>query len=138
VDSTGNLNAGTPQNFQDGGGGTTDAAGKIGGADSFAGDDDEVLLSNEIIGSNATWTLTAWIKTASSAKQTIYGEGNLSTGNYLYIDKESSSYVEFYLDSPPDYPLFNGTKNVEDNEWHHIAIVQTSQLQPMIRPLLDY
>jgi hypothetical protein len=110
VDSTGNSNDGTPQNFQDGGGGTTDATGKIGGADFFAGDDDEVLLSNEIIGGSVQWTLTVWMKTASSAKQTIYGEGNLSTGNYLYIDKDSTSYVEFYLENDPEgWPIFSGT-----------------------------
>jgi len=127
VDSTGNSNDGTPQNFQDGGGGTTNAAGKIGGADSFAGDDDEVLLPNEIIGSSAAWTVTVWMKTASSAKQTIYGEGNLSTGNYLYIDKDSTSYVEFYLQNDPEgWPIFSGTKNVEDNKFHHVAIVQRS------------
>ncbi|MGD8989249.1 MAG: DUF2341 domain-containing protein, partial [Syntrophobacterales bacterium] len=127
VDSTGNNTAATPQNFQDGGGGTTDATGKIGGADSFAGDDDEVLLPNELIGGSTQWTMSAWIQTTSTAKQTIYGEGSSSTTNYLYIDKEADSYVAWYLENAPEaWPYFSGDVNVEGTEFHHITIVQSA------------
>jgi len=42
LDSTANEHNGTPKNFQDGGGGTTNSTGEIDGADSFAGDDDYI------------------------------------------------------------------------------------------------
>jgi hypothetical protein len=101
--------------------GNEGVTGKIAGGQNFDGSDDEVRFSDAIIGGRAAWTLTAWMKTASSAKQTIYGEGDLSTGNYLYIDKESNSYVEFYVENGPDWALFNGSTNVEDNQFHHVA-----------------
>ena len=61
VDSTGNLNVGTPQNFQDGGGGSTNATGKIGGADYFAGDDDLVDCGNNGILNVNYLTIELWI-----------------------------------------------------------------------------
>lgn len=66
-DSTGYNNHGTPLNFQDGGGGTTNAIGKIGGANLFAGDDDWVEIphssSLEISGNQVS--LSAWVKMTS-------------------------------------------------------------------------
>ena len=66
-DSTIYNNHGTPLNFQDGGGGTTDAVGKIGGADYFAGDDDwvEIPHSSSLEISGNTVSLSAWIKMTS-------------------------------------------------------------------------
>jgi hypothetical protein len=65
VDSTGNSGAGTAQNFQDGGGGTTNATGKIGGADYFAGDDDYVNCgSNAILNVNYA-TVELWLNVSS-------------------------------------------------------------------------
>jgi hypothetical protein len=107
-DSTSNDNDGT---FEASMTSVDQVSGKINGSLDFDGSDDEVLFSNAIIGGSTAWTLTAWIKTASAAKQTIYGEGNLSTGNYLYIDKDASTHVEYYLNNNPEgWPLFSGTK----------------------------
>jgi hypothetical protein len=124
-DSTSNDNDGT---FEASMTSADQVTGQVDGSLDFDGSDDEVLFSNAIIGGSAKWTITVWMKTASAAKQTIYSEGDLSTGNYLYIDKDPSSHVEFYLENNPEgWPLFSGTKNVEDDEFHHVAIVQRSQ-----------
>ena len=61
VDSTGNNTAATPQNFQDGGGGSTNATGKIGGADYFAGDDDYVDCGNNAILDVNYITIELWL-----------------------------------------------------------------------------
>ncbi|MGD9036657.1 MAG: DUF2341 domain-containing protein, partial [Syntrophobacterales bacterium] len=115
--------------------GNEGVTGKIAGGQDFDGqaapNSDEVLFSDAIIGGRAAWTLTAWIQTSSSAKQTIYGEGDVSTGstgNYLYIDKEADSYVAYYLNNDPvAWPYFSGDINVEGTQFRHITVVQRSQ-----------
>ena len=54
---------GTPVNFLDGGGGTTDAAGQINGADDFAGDDDYVEISS--FDPPHQGTVSLWVKRGS-------------------------------------------------------------------------
>jgi hypothetical protein len=88
--------------------------------------DDEVLLANPTITGRTVYTITAWIKTSSSAKMTIYGEGNTAAEEYLYIDKKSDGTVEFYLRNPPYYPIFSGTTVVDDGAWHLVTLVQRS------------
>jgi hypothetical protein len=63
-DSTSNNNNGIPKNFQDAGGGSTNAIGKIGGADYFAGDDDwiEIPHSSSLIINGNEFSLSAWVK----------------------------------------------------------------------------
>ena len=60
-----------------------------------------------------------------TGKLTIYGEGSTTTTNYLYFDKDGS-FAEFYLENPPNYPLFNGSTGLVDNAWHLVTIVQRS------------
>ena len=62
-DSTSNNNNGVPKNFQDGGGGSTNAIGKIGGAVYFAGDDDwiEIPHSASLVVSGNQVSLSAWV-----------------------------------------------------------------------------
>jgi len=66
-DSTSNDNHGTPKNFQDGGGGSTNAVGKIGGADYFAGDDDwvEIPHRDSLVIDGNQLSLSAWVKLTS-------------------------------------------------------------------------
>jgi hypothetical protein len=92
----------------------------------FDGSDDEVDLSSVPIGNRSAWTFTAWIKTTSTAKMTIYSEGNSGSDNYVYIDKRSDGKVEYYLKNSPDWPIFSGTTVVHDGEWHLVTIVQRS------------
>ncbi|HDZ84527.1 MAG TPA: DUF2341 domain-containing protein, partial [Nitrospirae bacterium] len=84
-----------PQNF-DGVVGTTDAAGKIAGADYFAGDDDFLASDPTFYGSdqfrnvyfvdhwsnvpadpdrNGTWTFSAWVQTPTAGRA-VFSEGN--------------------------------------------------------------
>ena len=61
-DSTGNPNDGTPQNFG-GAGSTTNATGKIGGADDLDGVDDYVNVGSDVLLDDlGPLTVSAWIK----------------------------------------------------------------------------
>jgi hypothetical protein len=110
---------------------TTDQVpGKINGSLDFDGSDDEIRMSNAIIGDDASFTITAWIQTGDySVHRTIYSEGNTSLGGYLnlYVGDDAGGFVKFYIDNTgSDYPEVFGTTNVEDNQPHFIALVQRS------------
>jgi hypothetical protein len=92
----------------------------------FDGSDDEVDLSSVPIGNRSAWTFTAWIKTSSTAKMTIYSEGNSGSDKYVYIDKKSDGKVEYYLRNDPNHPIFSGSTVVHDDAWHLVTIVQRS------------
>jgi hypothetical protein len=111
---------------------TTDQVpGKINGSLDFDGSDDEIRMSNAIIGDDASFTITAWIQTGDySVHRTIYSEGNTSLGGYLnlYVGDDAGGFVKFYIDNTgSDYPEVFGTTNVEDNQPHFIALVQRSK-----------
>ncbi|NIM94772.1 MAG: hypothetical protein GTO18_13810, partial [Anaerolineales bacterium] len=99
----------------------------------FDGSDDEVQRSNQIIGDRAAWSISAWIKMGADTldQRTIYSEGHSTTGEYLflYVD-DVNNYVKFYsedADPPYDWAQIEGSTNVEDNVWHHVAMVQRSK-----------
>ncbi|HLG25100.1 MAG TPA: DUF2341 domain-containing protein [Candidatus Nanoarchaeia archaeon] len=66
-DSTSNGRDGTPNNFQDGGGGTTNAPGKIDGADDFGGDDDDIDFSTGCLSSSGNFSVEAWFNAENPA-----------------------------------------------------------------------
>jgi uncharacterized repeat protein (TIGR01451 family) len=98
----------------------------------FDGSDDEVKLSSVAIGDRATWSITAWFKMDPDAadKRTIYGEGNTTQEEYLYLQvREADSTVTFYSEQFPGtvYTQMTGTSNVEDGAWHLVTVVQRSK-----------
>jgi uncharacterized repeat protein (TIGR01451 family) len=98
----------------------------------FDGSDDEVKLSSVAIGDRAAWSISAWIKMGPDAadKRTIYGEGDTTQREYLYLDvAEAGSYVTFYSEDFPGtvYTQLDGTTNVEDDAWHLVTVVQRSK-----------
>jgi hypothetical protein len=100
---------------------------------SFDGSDDEVDLSSVPIGNRSAWTFTAWIKTTSTAKMTIYSEGNTLTDNYVYIDKKSGGELEYYL---KDGPLFSGSTVLHES-CNEIQMIESCMLMAGLRePIL--
>jgi hypothetical protein len=104
--------------------------GKFGGSLDFDGSDDEVDFSDAIIGDRTAWTLTAWIQMGpdTADQRTIYSEGNTTTTEYqfVYVD-DSTSNVKFYIANPPDYPVMEVSRDVEDNQFHYVVMVQRSK-----------
>jgi hypothetical protein len=128
-DSTANANHGTSS----GGMLTGDQVpGKIDGSLDFDGSDDEISISDAIIGDRPAWTITAWMKMGADAalQRMIYSEGHTTADGYLflYVD-DTETNVRFYSEnSVGDYArIANGTTNVEDNQFHHVAMVQQSK-----------
>ncbi len=130
IDSTQYGNDGTPMNFEDNTG-TTNAIGKIGGADSFAGDNDYVTVSdsNSLDITNEL-TFEIWVKNAGGPI------------NQIVIDKRD------VVRNPPGwwrFSMWNGqtsfqvsrdvwmstswTTSIGDNTWHHVAGVMNGRLQ---------
>jgi hypothetical protein len=106
--------------------------GKINGSLDFDASDDEIRMSNAIIGDDASFTITAWIQSGDyNVHRTIYSEGNTSAGGYLNLylaDDSDGPIVKFYSVNPggDDAEVF-GTTNVEDNLPHFVALVQRSK-----------
>jgi len=124
-DSTTNANHGTTYGSMTSG---DQVAGKIGGSLDFDGSNDEVKFPDPIIGDSAAWTITAWIKMGAdtSDQRTIYSEAHETAYNgysFLYVD-DSNNYVKYYNEN--NYEVLSGSTNVEDNQFHHVAMVQRS------------
>jgi hypothetical protein len=130
-DSTSNANHGTTYGAM-----TSDdqvsGTDKIGGSLDFDGNNsepDEVKFPDPIIGNSAAWTITAWIQMGADTadQRTIYSEAHETAYNgysFLYVD-DSNNYVKYYSDNSGE--VISGTTNVEDNQPHHIAMVQRSK-----------
>jgi hypothetical protein len=105
--------------------------GKINGSLDFDGSDDEIRLSNAIIGDGAAFTITAWIQMGADTldQRTIYSEGLTSATEYLflYVD-DSTPNVRFYsVNTAFEWTKIDGTTDVEDNQPHFVAMVQRSK-----------
>ena len=127
LDSTGNGNAGTPGNFQDGGGGTTDAIGILGGADYFAGDDDEVdFASSASFNALTDMTSEIWfnIDANTTTDQTLISYYFSNTDRaYLWLD-DTTNGIRVYNDINNDNSFEATTNFVPNNgQWYHIAWV---------------
>ncbi|UCE36268.1 MAG: DUF2341 domain-containing protein [Thermoplasmata archaeon] len=125
IDSTSNDNDGTPKNFQDGGDGTTDATGRIDGADEFGGDDDYIETSSMAM--DGSRTFMAWIKPDFN-----WDDGVLHTviewyngvSRKFFIAKHSNNNMYVVHDSQDDggaYLCEIETITFSSGEWHHIA-----------------
>ena len=125
-DSTVNDNDGTPQNFDDGGGGTTDALGKIGGAVEFAGDSgwDYITIPNPTnTDPTDKFTVSVWVRKNSS----ISGEELVSRGDSYCLRIWASGRILFSkYDGSSWMTLAPAGINVSDNDWHYIVGCQNT------------
>ena len=98
-DSTSQDNDGTPQNFQDGGGGSTNAAGAIAGADEFAGDDDYVDLGTGCRVSSA-WTVSFWVHPSAPANfQRLFLQGTGACASRQVMLYWHTDHIEMRTDT---------------------------------------
>ncbi len=129
MDSTVNGNKGTPENFQNGTG-TTDAVGKIGGADDFAGDDDYIAIQNlnyNTAGQISELTACAWFRTSFI--------GSSWVENWAIVDFDRSDYFNFFVYGDTGELGFatahqtagivdmQGNTQVNDGQWHFGCVV---------------
>jgi len=121
-DSTVNDNDGTPQNFGDGGGGSTDAKGIIDGAVDFVGDNggDYITISKPTnTDPTDELTVSAWINTS------IGGSEILSRGDSYAIRVYPDGRLCFYIyDGSSWHNMAPTGVDVSDNEFHYVVAGQ--------------
>lgn len=122
-DSTSNNNHGIPKNFQDGGGGSTDAIGKIGGANYFAGDDDwiEIPHSSSIVITGNQFSLSAWVKmtTLQDDDEGIVVKSDGSNYN-MQLGIQSDERGNFRVKTPTGTTYLTGSTTLQVNQWYYL------------------
>ena len=115
-DASGNGNDGTLN-------GPTWDSGKFGGALSFDGSNDFVDCGNSSTLDFGTgdFTVSAWIKTADRAGETIFGNGGDNAGGIRYrLYVEGDPGVKILVDDNSTKYDPEGNIQVIDGQWHHI------------------
>lgn len=121
-DSTANGNHGTPQNFQDGGGGSTNSAGQISGADDLGGDDDYVDVQNTASTLNVgqAFTLEAWVKRDVTGSAHALLTKRLSDKYAWKLSIQSNNVTRFDISDGSSYQNVQG-HTISDTNWHYIV-----------------
>ena len=122
-DSTSNNNHGIPKNFQDGGGGSTYASGKIGGADYFAGDDDWIEISHRssLVISGNHLSLSAWVKMTAlqDDDEGIIIKSDGSDYN-MQLGIQGNEKGNFRVKTPTGTTYLTGSNTLQVNQWYYI------------------
>ncbi len=122
-DSTSNDNHGTPKNFQDGGGGSTNAVGKIGGANYFAGDDDwvEIPHNDSLVVNGDQLALSAWVKTTAlqDNDEGIIIKSDGSDYN-MHLGVQGNERGNLRVKTPSGTSYLIGTTTLQVNQWYYL------------------
>ena len=122
-DSTSNNNNGIPKNFQDGGGGSTNAIGKIGGADYFAGDDDwiEIPHSSSLVVSGNQVSLSAWVKMTvlQDNDEGIIIKSDGSNYN-MQLGIQGNEKGNFRVKTQTGTSSLTGSTTLQVNQWYYL------------------
>lgn len=122
-DSTSNNNNGVPRNFEDGGGGTTNAIGKIGGADYFAGDDDwiEIPHSSSLVISGNKLSLSAWVKMTAlqDNDEGIIIKSDGSNSN-MHLGIQSNEKGNFRVKTQTGTSSLTGGTTLQVDQWYYL------------------
>ncbi len=122
-DSTSNNNDGTSQNFEDGGGGSTNVTGKIDGANNFIVNDYVTIPNPTNTDPSDLLTVSAWIKVNPS----IYNREIVSRGDSYAIRIYPDDRICFYIyDGSSWHNMAPLGVNVSDNEFHYVVAGQDS------------
>ena len=101
--------------------------GYLGNSLAFDGIDDFVRISGfKGISGSQTRTCTAWIKTDNSSMGEILGWGSTDPGGEWVIRIDENGALR--VDASGDYVY--GTTLINDNPWHHIAVVSSAVWHP--------
>jgi len=124
-DSTLNNNDGTPQNFQDAGGGSTDATGRIDGADNFAGDNDyvDIPYADSLDITTDKITIDAWVNfnadfdSSATQDQTLIDGG----GKIEYWWEDSDGKLHLSLNTGGWLGLVSVKNSWSVGVWYHLV-----------------
>jgi hypothetical protein len=115
IDTIGTYSSNTPTAI------TYTNQGKLNGAAIFNGTSSAILLGTTInLAGNANWTVSAWVKTGSTARMSILS--NSSGGpviNDICIEGGRIAYYHYN----GTWLFKQGTIYINDDKWHHVAWV---------------
>ena len=143
LDKSGNGNTGTLTNMNQT---TAPAVGKIGQALKFDGSTQHVSLpSGASIGTgDAPFSIAFWIKTTSTSRQIVVGEGNTGDSTpVLFVDTSPAGGTAgtVGLRTRDDSGNLSGytasTITVNDGKWHHVVVTSTGSASQDRRVYID-
>jgi len=115
IDTVGTYSSNTPTAI------TYTNQGKIDGAAIFNGSSSTITLASTInLAGNANWTVSAWVKTGSTARQSVLS--NSSGGpvaNDICLEGGRAAYYHYN----GTWLLKQGSIYINDDRWHHITWV---------------
>ena len=131
-DSTSNGNNGTLNGV------TPNPAGKVDGADSFDGSNDDVSVphSGTITGFTQAFTASFWVKMdVVTGRRTFLNKYNINSQRAWAIDYDSARGDNrlglFVSQNGVTYPYWYASFSPVAGNWYHIAVVWQSGLQPL-------
>jgi hypothetical protein len=90
----------------------------------FDGVDEYVSLgSDSSLGITGAFTFSCWIKTTSTATDTILHKGTTIANSDYYLRKTATSGILYFLMNRSGSFAVSSTGRVDDGLWHHIAVV---------------
>lgn len=97
--------------------------GKVGGALQFDGVDDQVVVTGwKGISGGSSRTISAWIKTSSTADQAIVAWGKNDTNKKWIFRVQDDNGIVGALRCEVNGGHIVGHVNVADGQWHHVAV----------------
>jgi len=102
------------------------AEGKVGGASSFNGGTDRILIDHDAsleLGSGPR-TMGAWIKSHGSTHtyQSIFCKGS-NPGYSLRLARFPDRALEYFKSGGDHYSFYTSSQAIRDSAWHHIVVV---------------
>ncbi|MEQ8325507.1 MAG: DUF2341 domain-containing protein, partial [Vicingaceae bacterium] len=110
--------------------GSTDVTGKIADGQNFVSASSQFIdLGNPAALNFATtdWTLSAWVKTTSTAQANIVSNGGDNGGGVRYViagNEGSANKLTLTTDDNATKRQSNSTSNINDNTWHYVVGVR--------------
>jgi hypothetical protein len=97
---------------------------------SFDGVDDYISIPHDAsIDFGADFTITTWVKTTQTSNAVVFGKSNDTSGtnnalNALWLNNGAANKaVYYYRDSSGTLKSISSTSDVNDDSWHHIAVM---------------
>ena len=72
-------------------------------------------------------TIEAWVKTSSSAAQTIFAAADTATANHFIHLRLAAGYVYIQQQDGAGVAIYDiqGSTTIHDGKWHHVAVVSS-------------
>ncbi len=102
-------------------GDTALADAKFGKGAALDGSGDYVMIPSDPALDVQSFTVEAWIKSASVNGRALFMRGDNSGGNELYFGFSNASKIEAIVDNGSSV-YFDGAINFADDSWHHLAL----------------